>query len=287
MESFSQKIKNEIVTQIEKSRMCCVFSFLYGAMFLSKLESDLFVLSLANAKNLESLYNIGVKAFSKKREKLSISKKMFSIASDEIRYFTIAEIKKNIMKCTRCMDNFLKGLFFAYGTVNDPNKSYRLEFVLDDSIKAEEVKGLLLSYGFSPKTAKRKNKLLYYFTKNEEVEEILARLGTFTAAFSIMNSKINKEMRSNINRMTNCDSANINKALNASQKYIDIINKIIELDMFDSMPNSLKEAASLRITHKDMNFIELGRLFSPPISKSGVCHRLERIVKYYEEITKN
>ncbi len=286
MESFSQKIKNEIVTQIEKSRVCCIFSFLYGAMFLAKLENDFYNIYLANAKNLESLYNIGIKAFSKKREKLAVSKKMFSINSDEIRYFTIAEIEKSIMKCTKCKDSFLKGLFFAYGTVNDPNKSYRLEFVLDDPVKAEEVQSILLSYGFNPKIAKRNNKILYYFTKNEEVEEILARLGTFTAAFSIMNSKINKEMRSNINRMTNCDSANINKALNASQKYIDVINKIIELDMFDSMPDSLKEAASLRIKHKDMNFIELGRLFSPPISKSGVYHRLERIVKHYEEIIK-
>lgn len=284
MESFSQTIKNEIFTQAMKSKNCCLFSFFYGAMFLAKEESGLKTIYLANAKNLESVYSVGSKLFFKKKEKLTVNKRKFSIFADEIRYSTIAEIEKNIIKCAKCRDSFLRGLFFTYGTVSDPNKSYRLELVFDESDKLDEILTFLESYGFNPRRAKRSNKVLLYFTKNEEVEEVLARLGTFTAAFSIMNSKINKDLRSSVNRKTNCDAANINKALSASQKYIEVINKLKELDMFDSMPETLKEAANLRIIHSDLSFAELGRMFNTPISKSGVYHRLERIVDFYNSL---
>ena len=283
MLSFCQEIKNEIIAQFEKSRTCCLVSFLYGAMFASSKENEYNRVYSTNVKNVMNLYDTLIRLFSKKKEKIQIFQKHLAVHESEMRYSTIVEIEKETLKCPKCRDSFLKGLFYVYGTVNDPSKSYRLEFVFGNELKGKEAFSYFVSLGLTPKFASRNNKTVIYFTKSEQVEEILARLGTYTAAFSVMNNKINKDMRNSVNRMTNCDSANINKALAATKRYIEVINKLIEADKFDLLPKELKEIALIRIENVDLNFVEIGRLLDPPISKSGVYHRLERILKFYEQ----
>ena len=99
-----------------------------------------------------------------------------------------------------------------------------------------------------------------------------------------MNSKINKELINNANRVTNCDAANINKALKASDKYISIINLLIETEIITRLPVHLQEMAIKRLEFKELSFQELGKQFSPSISKSGVYHRLEKILEFYNEL---
>ena len=132
----------------------------------------------------------------------------------------------------------------------------------------------------------RNNKAVLYIKRCEDIEDFLALMGANSSAFDMMNSKINHEVRNVANRATNCDSANINKSLNAAKKHIDIINEIIKLGHFNDLPISLQEIARARIDFSDANIQELGKRLTQPISKSGVHHRLEKIVRFYENLEK-
>ena len=109
-------------------------------------------------------------------------------------------------------------------------------------------------------------------------------MGATNSAFEMMNSKINNEVRNVANRATNCDSANINKSLNASKSYIKAINTIIKKGYFDELPIGLQEIARARLEYPDISIEELGKRLTPKISKSGVHHRLEKLISFYEKI---
>ena len=172
----------------------------------------------------------------------------------------------------------------ANGAISDPQKSYRLELVFNDEHKQSEIKDLLISIGIEPLITLRDDKYVIYLRKSEAIEDFFANIGATSLAFDIMNSKINKELINNANRVTNCDSANINKSLSASEKYISVITELVENDSINMLPSHLREMALKRIEFKELSFTELGRQFNPPISKSGVYHRLEKILEFYKEI---
>ena len=109
-------------------------------------------------------------------------------------------------------------------------------------------------------------------------------MGANNSAFVVMNSKINKELRNIANRVANCDNANINKTLLATEKYINAILQLKELGKIEQLSEPLREMAKMRLEYKELNFVQLGKMFNPPISKSGVYHRLEKILEFYNNL---
>jgi DNA-binding protein WhiA len=151
---------------------------------------------------------------------------------------------------------------------------------------ANDLLELLSDLGFYFKIRLRQNKYVVYSKDSETIEDFLASIGANNATFTLMNNKIVKELRNNANRVKNCDDANIDKSLNASQKYLSAIKYLIESNNITRLPDQLKETAYLRLENKELNYAELGRKFSPVISKSGVFHRLEKIAELSEEFKK-
>ena len=141
---------------------------------------------------------------------------------------------------------------------------------------------LLDELGLSPKSSTRRDKYILYLRDSEHIENFLTLIGALNATFTVMNSKIFKEFVNNANRATNCDNANINKSLKANEKYIEAISYLIDTDKIQSLPESLKETAFKRLEFRELNFEQLGRKFNPPISKSGIYHRLEKILEIYK-----
>ena len=197
--------------------------------------------------------------------------------SDESRE---ASMKNEKFICSSCFSHYLRGLFILYGNITSPEKQYHMEFALPSAADAQAVSEFLYLQGFLPKTTKRKNKFIVYFKNSGEIEDILCKMGANSAAFELMNSKIVREIRNNTNRQVNCDSANINKTLNASKKHLEAIRLINEAGLYNELPEDLKEAADLRLAFPEATLSQLGVNFSHPISKSGVSHRLERIVDF-------
>ena len=281
-DSFSSNTKKELCTD-QKIKKCCAFSLIYGFMYLAEEENGEYVAKKANVENALLLQKALQLVIKNKCADYNSKTKEIRLDKGFVRYFTIAEYKESVFKCDSCAGYFLRTIFVLTGTVNDPSKSYRLELVLGDSLKQTEIYDLLLELGFSPKLATRNGKYIIYFRNSEEIENFLAMIGATNATFAIMNSKIFKEVTNNVNRAANCDNANISKAIKASEKYIDAILNLIETGRIDALPEQLKDTAYKRIEFRELNFEQLGKKFSPPISKSGIYHRLEKILDFYKK----
>lgn len=186
------------------------------------------------------------------------------------------------LKCSECLPHFLAGIFFVCGNISDPSKSYHMEFSLKDTETADAIENVLSSAGFAPNRTVRKNRIILYFKNSVVIEDLLGFMGASFGAFEIMNAKIIKELREDTNRQVNCDSANILKTVGASEKYIRIINELIMSDRYKIMPDDLQITAQFRIDYPNDSLSELGQRFLRPISKSGVKHRLDKIVEFYE-----
>ena len=286
MSSFSNTTKRELL-EIGKLKKCCAFSFLYGCFYLFDGESEADLSKKTNAENAKYIDDMLASVLKNKEVKYDAKKREMRVDKGIARYFTIAEYKDNVFKCSSCEGCFLRAVFLMCGSVNDPEKSYRLELVFDEKSKGDEITELLCELGFVPKTSIRNGKYIIYFRDSEQIENFLTLIGAVNATFAVMNSKIYKEFVNNANRAANCDTANINKSLKANEKYISAIQWLIDTGSFDALSEQLKETANKRLEFKELNFEQLGKRFEPPISKSGMYHRLEKILEIYNEIRKS
>ena len=264
MISFAKGVKKELCGTNGKIKSCCGYSLIYGMLYTAIADGDIICLKVLNSDVGDFFVSLCQQLSVKDTFKYSYKKNRIKILASFFRYNNFTDIKKNIFKCARCKEQFLKGLFLTIGTVNDPEKSYRLELVFDCEDKASEITCFLNSLGLEPLLTKRNDKTVLYFRRSEAIEDFFANIGATSLAFDIMNSKINKELINNANRVTNCDAANINKALSASNKYNSVINYLIETEKIKRLPEHLQEMALKRVEMKELSFAELGKQFSHP-----------------------
>ena len=285
MSSFTYTVKDEVMNLQDKNKRCCSFSLLYGFLFTSYLNEDRYYIKTANAEIGDYFIELCDYLFKKKHLCFQKNGKI-SIDSGVLRYFTIDEYKSKVFKCQECVHAFLRGVFLSKGTVTDPEKSYLLEISLDNYNSASDLLELLSELGLKFKHRERQGKQVIYTKNSESIEDLLALIGAHSATFTIMNCKIMKDLKNKTNRIMNCDDANINKSLEASKKYMAAINYLIESNNILRLPEQLKETVYLRLEHKELNYADFGRKFNPVISKSGVFHRLEKIVEIAEKLKK-
>lgn len=185
-------------------------------------------------------------------------------------------------KC--CREAFLRGAFLASGSMSDPNKSYHLEFVTQNARAADIVCQLLSDMDIAAKITVRKNSFVVYIKDSESIASLLGIMGAGSQMMEIYNIKIEREIRNNTNRLTNCDTANIDKTTAAAQRQIKAIQHIKKTIGFENIPETLSEIALLRLENPEASLKELGQMLSSPIGKSGVNHRLERICKIAQKL---
>ena len=173
--------------------------------------------------------------------------------------------------------------FIKKGFVNDPNKEYHLEILFKSKKKADELKEIIANFGIDIKSTKKGTDYMLYLKEGEEISSFLALMGAAKAVIKFEEIRVIKDTRNNINRLVNCETANLNKTINASVKQIEDIKKLKKNKKFESLPENLKEVANLRLENPDSTYEELGKMLSKPIGKSGVSHRLEKISKIAKE----
>ena len=161
------------------------------------------------------------------------------------------------------------------GSINNPESKYHLECGLKDFEKAENIKELL--YKFEINVKQREN--IIYIKDGEEISKFLAFIGAPKYVLKFEEIRVQREMNNKVNRLVNCETANLNKVLNASIEQIEAIRQLKKDGKFDKLDDSLKEIANLRLEYPDMPLIELGLKLSNPIGKSGVNYRLKKIIK--------
>lgn len=174
----------------------------------------------------------------------------------------------------------IRGAFLGSGSINNPEKEYHLEIDLSNETNLKELVKLLQQLDIRVKTFQTS----IYIKEAEEISKFLALIGANKAVMQFEDIRIQKEMRGKVNRLVNCETANLNKTINASVKQIGAIKKLQETGTFQKLEDNLKEIALLRLENPDMPLIELGKLLKEPVGKSGVNYRLKKIVEIAENL---
>lgn len=174
---------------------------------------------------------------------------------------------------------FMRGLFMGAGSINNPEKKYHLECKTKEINSAKSIVDILKLNDINFK--QRENTL--YIKEGEEISKFLAFIGAAKSVMKFEEIRVERHMNNKVNRLVNCETANLNKVLNASVEQINAIKKLKENGKFEKLDDGLKEIANLRIENPDIPLVELGKKLSIPIGKSGVNYRLKKIVKLAEE----
>nr|WP_325258204.1 DNA-binding protein WhiA [uncultured Oscillibacter sp.] len=182
-----------------------------------------------------------------------------------------------------CRASFLRGCFFAGGSITDPAKRYHLELTSSHLQASRELEVLLRENGYPPKSVGRNSSFVTYFKQSDQIEDFLTLIGAPVAAMRIMSTKLEKGIRNSVNRRLNCDSANLDKAVEAAQSQGAAIRKLEETGRLRKLPDKLRETAALRLEYPELSLSELAEIFDPPVTKSCLNHRLRKLVELAEE----
>lgn len=192
------------------------------------------------------------------------------------------DIKKDEM----ILKSLVRGCFLGGGSLNNPNNKYHLEILFSTIKNANFILEVLRAFGIEAKILERKNSTSIYIKEAEEISKILAFIGAGKSVLNFEEIRVMRDTRNNINRLVNCETANLNKTINASVEQIEHIEYLKKIGKFDGLPENLKEIANLRQEHPDASLVQLGEMLENPIGKSGVNHRLKRIIEIAEEYRK-
>lgn len=195
-------------------------------------------------------------------------------------------IKKSLVRKKCCRRAYLRGVFLGAGSINNPEGNYHLELITNYSLFAQDIVDLMNQFPeLLAKISGRKKSYIVYLKESEQIAAFLSIIGAHRALLEFENVRIMKDMRNKVNRLVNCDTANLKKAVNASLRQIGQIKLIEERIGLEKLPLRLREIARLRLENPDSSLKELGEMLEPPVGKSGVNHRLRKIEEIAEKIS--
>lgn len=181
--------------------------------------------------------------------------------------------------------SIVRGAFLGAGSVNNPEKKYHLEVNFSCEQNANYIDDILKQVGIkAKKLQKEEDEYSLYFKDGEEISKFLAFIGANSAVLKFEDIRVLREMRNNVNRVVNCETANLNKTIDAALKQIEDIKLIKSRKKFGELSEGLQEIAELRINNPDVSLLELGRMLKNPVGKSGVNYRLKAIAKIADEL---
>jgi len=297
--SFSSETKSELA-RLNLDKKCCravaLATFLEaGGEFVEKRNKLSFVFSSENAAVARKIFKLskellGCKpVISVSRRKNFRKNNVYSVripADREVReavsHMVVSVEDNPLPQC--CSRVFLRFVFLAAGSVINPQRTYHLEITTPKEVNAERIAGVMGSFGLKPGISRRKQWYVIYLKDADQISDFLNIIGAHTALLNLESIRTIKGMRNKVNRLINCETANINKSINASLRQIKNINLIKRTIGLNCLPENLSEVAVLRLEHPDATLKELGEMLDPPVGKSGVNHRMRKIEKIAEKL---
>lgn len=199
------------------------------------------------------------------------------LKNDDISFDISYEVPNGLLEKRCCKRAYLRGAFLGGGSVSDPEKTYHLEFVTHSLDHSESLKDLINSFELNAKIVERKGNYVVYLKEGDQVVDLLNIIGAHNALLDLENVRIYKQMRNDVNRIVNCETANLSKIVDAAIRQIENIQYIKDTVGLGYLPPNLAQIAELRLEYQDASLKELGEMLSPSIGKSGVNHRLRKI----------
>ena len=293
--SFCIKVKNDLIA-IRPSG-CCKPSLVYGFMLFGRSFSiKKIALQTAN-ENVARAYSDLIYSVYKVNTQISVGgskiptyKAQVSSEADRLKIlasidFGINEslIDSSFFLRDCCLASFIRGAFLACGNINDPEKEYRAEFNVKNEKLADELLELLSQNDISMRKVSRSSGFTLYTKDSAVIEDLLTFMGAGRRALQIIDTKVEKSVKNNINRARNCDDANISKTVEASIKQRRAIEFLERTDRLYSLPAELLTAALLRKENPNATLKELCANSQELLTVSGLNHRLNKIIKIYEK----
>jgi len=294
--SFSGETKNELCA-LPLEETCCITAECYGLLLFCREFTEKSIRILTEHESVvkrfrelcRNLFSVVPKTVPPKAKKQGAKYELSFTGEEAERIFSFfghdsaqvsMRINYDIILPQCCRRSFLRGVYLTGGSITDPNSGYHLEVSTSFFNLSTDIIEVMESIGLSPKKTTRNGKNIVYFKSSEEIEDFLNNIGASTSAFQLMEIKVMKDVRNRINRVNNCDSFNISRSINAGVAQAEIIRKTIEEKGKSHFPQELRELALLRVENPEISLKELGEMLEKPLSKSGVNHKLRRIMEY-------
>lgn len=301
--SFSGEVKKELC-KIEPHDLWHLMAETYGLMLFSKDFNKESIMFLTENKIVaEKFVDLAVKtvgAIVDIKTKLSFrdkGKSLYSLSIPDkthreniLKLFHISDclkIDKHNFYNEDCINDFLRGAFLSCGRISDPNTEYRLEFDVNNRNLATGLSDIiknLKNLNIKTNIVKRNKTNVIYIKENEQISDFLTLIGANKATMDFIQTKMVKEVRNYINRTTNFQTANIGKTAKASLLQIEAINNIKNKKGIRYLSDELRMVAELRLKNPELSLNELKEIFPNPISRSGLNHRLNKIIKISKNI---
>lgn len=293
--SFSGEVKRELC-RVGLGRACCARAEAYGVLLYCNTftAQELRIITECEefAIRLPELFDRAFGGLSFDRMPTALEQKyIFQISDGEkleriidafgfdARQSPVLHINFGLLEEDCCRAAFLRGAFLAGGSVTDPNKRYHLELETSHAQASRELQALLTDMGQQPKQVARGGYQVTYFKNSDQIEDLLTLMGAPLSAMALMNTRAEKELRNGVNRRVNCESANLDKAVDAAQEQLEAIRRLYELGRVEELSHQLKETVILRETYPELTLSQLAEEFDPPVTKSCLNHRLRKLVE--------
>lgn len=311
--SFSSVTKESLLEEITQ-RPCCRKALLFGMLTFAnvfsreriKLITEIKPAADAVVSLLDSLYgiksNVYVTEHKNSREYDDAAGPVFSykitVADKRQIEKMSADLPRNVVslyrinkhlfdsRCEKCRSYFLRGAFIVSGTVSRPESSFHLELSTPYKNLASDATALCVEIGIPPRTTVRGSNYVIYYKRNSDIADFLAYIGAYTASFDYINESIVRENRGIANRAVNCDTANIRKTVSAASEVMSAIVYLRENGLMEKLPDDLNRTAELRFENPQASLSELASISQPKITKSGINHRLKKIIEFAEKYKK-
>ena len=292
--SFSGKVKEELLEHYARARhcdiaelsaivhMCGAFGSGYKGVCCLKVHTENLGVARKCFTLLEKTFNI--------KNDIVVRR---NAGKDNYSYYIYAKgeelmaIRDTIVQAVCCKRAYIRGAFIASGSMSDPSKSYHFEIVCNDMRQAEHLRDMMNSFDVDAKIVQRKRTYVVYLKEGSQIVDILNVMEAHVALMELENVRIMKEMRNSVNRKVNCETANINKTVNAAVKQIEDIRLLEEKVGLESLSEGLEEIARLRLQYPEATLKELGLMLNPQVGKSGVNHRLRKLSLLADDLREN
>lgn len=289
--SFSASVKEELRSDLPKNP-CCRRALLLGILFpRAEVSGERISFLIRGRELIDFVSHLVEEQFGriprlvKCRDTVATQALVFSSAqaAAKLNELRTAVLEESLVgRCGNCANFFLRGLFLSCGRISVTEQGYLLEFSCGE--QRESLQAFLRFFALEAKKVDRRAEKLLYFRNSVTIEEFLTRVGAVQAVFGIMDRKIEADIRNNANRIANCDANNIGKSISVAHKQVEVIRRLVEENKISFLPQELVDTAYARLEHDDLSIAQLAQIMQPPMTKSGLNHRLRRIMDLAENL---
>ncbi len=293
--SFSSQVKEEL-NSLQIKGNCCKKAYILGALMSSSTLDGIIELKLSDKSTAEQLCHYLKSIFKIEPEKREIKRGCFSAVDLRFKSAKLSEFiafadefsgsdddaerLDSFFSCENCKKTFARAAFCASGSVSDPKKSYTFEIHAQNDTRVWLIHSVLEEIvSEAPGITARQGKFSVFYKNNSAIEDVLTVIGANKTLFEFLDSYVEKDLRNYENRATNCVTSNIARSVSASSAQVEAIEALIATGFFEELSPDIQATAALKLANPSLTLSELAELHVPPISKSGVNHRLSKAVE--------